>query len=49
VQNLSLANEHFDKNRANCENFPDIADIETDEAETWHTPRFELAEPENIN
>ena len=29
--------------------FRGLAQIETDEAETWHTPRFLCAETENIN
>ena len=43
---FSYRYEQYAKKNAN---FGDIAQIVTDEAETWHTLRFEHAEPENIN
>ena len=44
-----IFNTHVIQNHENVENFQDLAQIEADEAETWHTWRFLHAEPENIN
>ena len=44
-----IFNTNTIQNREFFENFQNIARVETDEAETWYTARFEHAESENIN